>query len=486
MPTDRARATRVLGASDLHLVERFSYGITPRLAGQVRRAGGAAAWFAAQLEPARGADPADDYSLWWPYLAKSPDELWEASRAKEMGGGEVMADLQNFVLLRRIHSERQVLEVMTEVWENHFNVPVREDKVFTWRRDYGDVVRAHALGTFRGLLRALEVHPAMLLFLDAAVNDRDKPNENLGRELLELHTVGIGEHDEDDVKAAARVLTGWYVDPRTFAASYETARHWTGPLSVVDWSHDNADPDGRAVTDSLLDHLARHPATARRVCRMLAVKFVSDTPSDALVESLAAVYLAEDTAIVPVLQHLVASDEFAAARGAKVRDPAADLVATYRAVRPRFSRPPSGTSGRRHAANMLNYQSSTMGSAPGAWPQPDGQPIDNASWASPARMIASLRMHWYVANGYFPSKGIRYRTPQQWLPAKRVRFDDLVDHMSRELLGRKADKRLVRACAKACKITRPSERIHRRHALVKWHFGRLTSTILDTPEHFTR
>lgn len=476
-------ATRAGG--DLHLVQRFTYGHTPDLMERVRRAGGGAAWLRSQLEQPVGPDPADEFSTWWPGLAQSPSQLWTASRNKEQGGGEVMAAYQNYLLLRRIHTERQVLEVMTELWENHFNVPVKEDRVFTWRRDYGDRIRALALTSFAELLSTAITHPAMLLYLDGAVNEKDAPNENLGRELLELHTVGLGTYGEDDVKAATRVLTGWSVDLRTFAAEYKPNTHATGRVKVLDFEHPNEDPDGREVTAALLAHLARHPATARRVVRMIAVRFVSDEPSPALLDDLVATYVEHDTAIAPLLLHLVETDEFQRSEGGKVRDPAQDLVATYRVLGPRFVRPPDGPDGRRFAANMLNYQSSTLGAAPGSWPQPDGQPLDNQSWASPARMVASLRMHWYVSAGYFPRQGITYRRPADWLPGPRLPFDDLVDHLSQQLLGRSASRQLVSAASTACQVG-SRDTITRKHPLVRHHMHRLLCTVLDTPEHMTR
>ena len=92
------------------------------------------------------------------------------------------------------------------------HVPVSGDAHFTWRVDYGDTIRKHALGRFDQLLAATTTHPAMLIFLSAATSTKRAPNENLGRELLELHTLGAGNYDEDDVKASARILTGYHVD----------------------------------------------------------------------------------------------------------------------------------------------------------------------------------------------------------------------------------------------------------------------------------
>jgi hypothetical protein len=207
------RGGRLLGVQARHLVGRFSYGVTPRLAADVRKAGGARAWFEAQLDPASiPDDAADALRGWWSGLSRDCTELWHRQRDDIEGGWEVMFDYQRWVLLRRIRSRRQVLEMLTELWENHFNVPVNGDAQCFWRTDFGDTIRAGALGRFDDLLHAAITHPAMLINLDNVSSTAAHPNENLGRELLELHTVGRGSYDESDVKESARILTGWSAD----------------------------------------------------------------------------------------------------------------------------------------------------------------------------------------------------------------------------------------------------------------------------------
>jgi hypothetical protein len=476
--------TQLLPAAARHLVGRFSYGLTPELAADVRKAGGARAWFEQQLRPGGIADPkADELRAWWPSLSRGCTELWHRQRDEIEGGWEVMLDYQRWLLLRRMRSRRQVLEIVTELWENHFNVPVTGDAQAFWRADYGDVVRAHALGRFEDLLQAVVTHPAMLINLDNVSSSRSHPNENLGRELLELHTVGRGEYDEDDVKGSARILTGWTADMwDTFQAEYRTAWHWRGPVQVMEFTHPNAEADGREVTRAYLRYLARHPATARRVARKLAVKFVRDDPSDDLVARLAEVYLDNDTQIRPVLRALVRSAEFAGSAGAKVRDPGEDLVATYRVLGIRVSRPDSSG---RSAADQLLWQAGSIGTKPFDWPRPDGQPIDNESWASPSRMLASMSVHMDLAGTWWPDEGIRYRTPASWVPRFPIRFDALVDHLSRVLLHRRATSQLLQACCEAVDVE-PHERITRDHGLVKWNMYRLLSTFLDSPAFLTR
>lgn len=479
----RAARARVLGASARLLVGRFSYGVTPALAREVRARGGAREWFEWQLHPERVRDPGTGTLLdWWPGLAHSGQSAWQRHVEGVEPGWVLMFHYQRWLLQRRIRSRRQVLEVMTEFWEHHLNVPANGESQFVYRKGYGDTLRAHALGRFADLLRAAVTHPAMLLYLDNAVSTAKHPNENLARELLELHTVGRGRYSEDDVKNCARILTGWRVDRQNrWSYAYEPSWHSTGPVRVLDFTDPNADQDGRAVARRLLDHLAHHPDTARNLARKLAVKFVCDDPPQTLVDRLAQVYLAHDTAIRPVLRALVDSPEFRASGGLKIRTPSEDVVAAYRLLGVRVTKPTADNS----AANAILWQCGSLGALPQAWPRPDGLPATNQAWASPSRMMASMQVHWSLSGGWWPKVDARYRKPAAWVPRFPIRFDRLVDHLSRTLLHRAATPQLVRACCQAVGV-RERERITRDHHLVRWGMPRLLATFLDSPTYYQR
>lgn len=533
----------LLSEVDRHLVSRFSYGVTPGLTADVLASGGAGAWFSSQLSPDSIPDPrAGAMEGWWPSLNRSALEMWQRQQAEIEGIWNVMEDYRRWLLMRRIYTTRPVQEMLTELWMNHLNVPGNGDACSTYRFSYDKSIRANALGRFEDILFNAVTHPAMGIYLDNATSTKAHPNENLGRELLELHTVGRGNYSEDDVKNAARVLTGYRVDLwRTWAATYKTADHWTGPVTVMGFSDANASADGRDTCRRLLTYLARHPSTAARVCRKLAVKFVSDSPSEALVEQLASVYLANDTAITPVLQALVAHPEFLGSAGKKVRDPGEDIVATYRALQVDVVAPPAGDSS--YAADAIIWQCGNLGMQPVVWPRPDGQPIDNESWSTPARIMASFALHYSMSGTWWPTQGITYRTAVDWLPVssrtrqvqdtkkvkvavrkrKRVKvrtkrgkirvrlrwvttyewrekkvwrtvtehetniqpFDMVVDNLAQQLLGRHSTATLLQACCEALGVS-PGEEIGPDHSVVKWNSARLLSAVLDTPEHFTR
>jgi hypothetical protein len=479
---------KLLSRRERHLVSRFSYGVTPELAREVRRAGGARAWFERQLRPSSVKDrKAGKLHSWWPSLKRGPRELWRRQITGVEGGWEVMNDYARWSMMRRMISKRQVFEVMAEFWENHLHVPALGDAQFTHRVDYGQKIREHALGRFDDMLQVAATHPAMLIYLDAAESTKEHPNENLGRELLELHTVGAGHYTERDVKGSARILTGWSVDLwDTWRPEYHEEDHYVGTVKVKGFRHKNRKPKGKAVTAAYLHYLAHHPDTARHLATKLCEKFIGDQASKSLVEKLAKVYLDNDTAIVPVLRALVDSDQFRHSVDDKVRDPAEDLVATYRALRIDVRRPPSDEDRyNRSAVAAMIWQVGGIGLVPFSWATPDGQPVDNESWSSPGRLMGSTDVHWQLAHGHWPDEAVHYKPPMKWMPAPAVRFDELVDHLSQQLLHRHSDDRLLKACTKAVDV-RPKDYIIEDHELIEWKFGRLLATILDSPAHYSR
>lgn len=473
-------------AAALHLASRFTYGMTPALHAEMEAAGGAGQWFAAQLNPGSIPDPvADELHTWWTSIDLDAATIWQRDRDGVEGTWVAGANYQRWCLLRRIYSKRQVLEAVTEFFEAHLHVPVQDDGVFGYRAAYGKMIRSHALGRFDQMLTAAITHPAMGISLDNASSTKRAPNENLGRELLELHTVGRGNYTEDDVKNSARILTGYRVDLwRTWNAWYDTASHWTGPVTVMGFSHANAAADGRPVAESYLSYLAHHPATARRLARKLAVRFVSDSPSDALVDQLADVYLANDTAIVPVIRALVAHPEFLASARSKVRTPTDDVVATYRALDVRVARPTDGSS----TANAILWQTQTIGHQPFGWSRPDGPPETGADWSSASRILASFQTHYSMAGGWWPKQDATYHAMKDWVPitgSEAIRFDALVDHLSRRTLCRPAGTRFTEACCLATGLAADAQ-ITTDHQLVRWGMPKLLTTVLDSPEHMSR
>jgi len=473
-------ATKILSASDRHLVSRFSYGLTPQLTAEVLAAGGGMAWLERQVAAA-GSRSDDTLADWWPDLHLDPRQLLERHAAGTRYGYQVMRDYGNRLLLRRALTPHQLREVMTEFWENHLHVPALGEIQFAARASYGDAIRARALGRFDEILLAGISHPAMLAYLDNVTSTKARPNENLGRELLELHTVGVGNFTEDDVKNSARILTGWTVQlTPPYAAYLDPNNHYVGAVKVLGFDHPNSSRDGTEVAVKYLSYLAHHPQTASRIARKLATVFVSDTPSEALVASLAKVYLDNDTAVVPVLRALVTSKEFQASAGAKLRDTCQDIVATCRVLAPTLTAPPSSNDD--SAANNLVTAAGLMGPTPMGWPAPDGIPVVAGAWSSAARVMASTRLHWVLATGTWPTRGITYATPASWFPSSTIVLRDLVDHLSRRLHGKVSTSQLLRAACEATGLT-ATAKLTATAPVTAVVMPRLLAVFLDHPDH---
>jgi len=200
--------------SERHLLNRFSFGCTQDLAAEAAAAGGAHAWFEAQLMPASVPDPfGDAMQDWWPHLSMTPGQLQAADDAGTLDSGEVPQDLIRWSLMRRAYSKRQLFETMVSFWLDHLRVTVSTFGTWAVRIEHDTAVRKRALGRFDDMLPEVVLGRAMGCYLDNFKSTARRLNENLGRELLELHTVGReAGYTESDVLDAARVLTGYRVD----------------------------------------------------------------------------------------------------------------------------------------------------------------------------------------------------------------------------------------------------------------------------------
>lgn len=474
--------TKVPTARELHLLDRMGCGFSVASYRQLRKAGGATAWFEQQLRPERIAESREALAVdrWFPTVRHDAQTVWRHDQEGVHAAWEYARDLANYSLLKRILSTRTVFENMVELWSNHFHVDAHAYPGFTQRSAYDRTIRTHALGTFEELLRAVTLHPAMLTYLDNWTSVRGAPNENHGRELLELHTVGSGAgYTERMVKDSAVILSGHTVRRDDWTAYFDPKRHTTGPVSVLGFTHPNGDADSAGVAEAYLRHLARHPATARRVAHRLAVRFVADEPSEPLVTRLATAYLRSGTDLKETLRALVRSPEFWASAGGKVRTPADDVVATCRALQV-VPRPPASSDSFAHA--LCWTLQSTL---PFQWPRPDGPPDRAGTWASTTRLLNSWQMHANLAGGWWPSEGVTYQKPSAFLPRRQIRFDELVDHLSRVVLGRRSTSRLLEAASVGCDV-RPGEVITKKHPVMTWKFVRLLAVLLDSPAHLTR
>jgi uncharacterized protein (DUF1800 family) len=258
----------------------------------------------------------------------------------------VVQDLVEAKLLRAVYSDRQLEEVLADFWYNHFNVFIEKgaDRYLVTAYDR-DAIRPHVLGKFEDLLRATAQSPAMLFFLDNWESaDPQSPagkrrklglNENYGRELLELHTLGVdGGYTQKDVTEVARCFTGWSIEePQRLAEfKFNPRMHDNGEKTVLGVRI----PAGGGIDDGfkVLHLLAHQPATAHFISRKIAMRFVADDPPETLVKRMAATILSKDGDLRAVLKTMFDSPEFwsRGAYRAKMKSPLEMVASSLRAL----------------------------------------------------------------------------------------------------------------------------------------------------------
>lgn len=259
-----------------------------------------------------------------------------------------------------------------------------------------EAIRPHVFGRFEDLVLAAEQHPAMLLYLDqarsagpdsrAGVRRRLGLNENLAREMLELHTVGAdGGYDQADVTELARALTGWSI-PRQQDRQradgggfvFRPEIHEPGVRTVMGRTYAQT---GRRQGEAILRDLARHPATAKRLSRRIAAHFVADDPPPALVARLEAAWTGSQGDLAEVARALIEAPETWTPQAAKIKTPYEFVVSAGRAL----------DEGPRRPA-LLRQALVDMGQPPFAPPSPEGWPDTAADWAGPDALVK--RLNW--------------------------------------------------------------------------------------------
>ena len=271
----------------MRLVNRITFGATPELLERVRRLG-PDAFLREQLNP----ENIDDSAL-------------EQELETRFAGMNSSYEPQQRQLVRAAHSKRQLLEVMTAFWDNHFNTDIRKSRI-SWELDENAAFREHALGYFRDLLQVSATSPAMLRYLENYNSRKEAPNENYARELMELHTLGVdGGYTQQDVEEVARVFTGWMI--RDSAFYFSERRHDQGIKQVLG---ETLYPTGMDEGEAVLDMLAEHPSTARFICTKLLRLFVEDQPETADVDECAAVFSQSNGHIGTVVEHILRSPAF--------------------------------------------------------------------------------------------------------------------------------------------------------------------------------
>ena len=362
--TVRASAFPDDEATIRHVLNRIGFGARP---GDVERvkAMGLPRYIDAQLHPDRVSDPAVAARLTGlstltmssremaVEIERPLIEMRRARKAQNTNGdpgapkmpnqmqqraNRVIVELSEAKLLRAIYSERQLEEVLTDFWFNHFNVDARKGPDRFLVTEYErDVIRPRVFGRFRDLLEATAKSPAMLFYLDNWMSGRAGGgiNENYGRELMELHTLGVdGGYTQKDVTEVARAFTGWTIQgPRQGGGfRFEPRLHDTGEKIVL--GHRIKAGGGESDGEQVLDILASHPATARFISTELVRRFVADTPPPALVDRAAARFRETGGDLREVMRTILTSPEFLSivSFNAKAKTPFEFVVSAVRAT----------------------------------------------------------------------------------------------------------------------------------------------------------
>lgn len=234
-----------------------------------------------------------------------------------------------------LNQDRTIREKMVLFWHNHFVTETNTVDNARFCYQYNVTLRKYALGNFRDLVKAITVEPAMLRYLNGYANTKKAPDENYGRELQELFTIGKGpgsHYTEGDVKAAARVLTGYRIDYKTYTYHFDPKAHDEGDKTFSSFYGNTvikgrSGPDGEQELDDLVDMLFREPEVSRFLCRKLYRFFVyheiDDTTERNIIEPLAKTFRSHHYEISPVLAELFGSAHFfdAANRGGMIKSP---------------------------------------------------------------------------------------------------------------------------------------------------------------------
>ncbi len=314
--------------STAQMINRITFGTTPELLNEVNSLG-ALAFLEQQLAP-----------------QNMDDSVFENTFRGNLP--TTKEELQAWTLRHMIYSKRQLLEVMTWFWDNHFNTDIN-----TRRRDAqgmeirnsvafelaeNQAFRANALGNFSDLLHISAKSPAMLIYLDSISNVAGDSNENYAREVNELHTLGVdGGYSAQDVENGAEVFSGWHIQNGNFF--FDDSQHSIGSYVIFAGTpQETIIPEGGVEQgEMLLDALARHPSTARYICGKLITLLVSDVPPDSLVIRCADEFQNNseaDNQIELVLRLILQSSEFnnAANYRSKIKSPVEYITGVIRSM----------------------------------------------------------------------------------------------------------------------------------------------------------
>ncbi len=409
------------GGDALRFLNRAAWGPAPGDLARVEKMG-RDIWLDQQLTAPTGDD---DEDLGLRFRLRGIEVLHaNAYDTLDLPQEEVLRQLQQAAILRAAYSHWQLRERMADFWTNHFNIYARKGLgTFLKATDDLTVVHANALGSFPAMLKASAKSPAMLGYLDNNQNQKGVANENYAREIMELHTLGVGSgYTQKDIQEVARCLTGWTVEDRFLhrrgSFRFDADRHDDGPKTVlgVRIPAGGGESDG----DRVLDILANHPWTEQFISRKLVRYFLGEE-NPVWVARTAETYQKTHGDIGAMLRPLLLSDDLLHAPPILKR-PFDFMVSSLRA-----------TSSDTDGGKEIQAHLAQMGQPLFLWPMPDGYPDKTASWTG------SLLARWNFALALAGGSIGRIATPVAALLPEGATGDAATSALIEAVLGTRAD-----------------------------------------------
>jgi uncharacterized protein (DUF1800 family) len=388
-------------------VHRFGLGARP---GELEKASaGPQAWLKAQIGPAEQPEPLDGGSFEAAGTLVKEERADAMARNAALKQGLKPADLQADAKNRMqiftgemvarfqlgFSTARPFAEHLVWFWSNHFTVSATAGRTLNFAGAFErQAIRPYIAGRFEDMLLAVTIHPAMQVYLNNAVSvgphspagqrTGQGRNENLGRELMELYSLGVdGGYTQADVIALANILTGWSLDPNSqLGFNFFPARHEPGTVILRGRSYPPTFEGGvRAVRD-----LARDPHTARHIATKMATYFIADTPSDASIARLEKTFLQTGGDLKALSETLVDDPAAWIAQPVKMRTPVEYVTAAYRLL----DLPRAGNEKQQIQGAMAAARG--MGEFPFTAPSPKGWPLTSDAWSGPDALMT--RIEW--------------------------------------------------------------------------------------------
>lgn len=387
-------------------------------------------------------------------LDMSIQELWTTyvkptTEDPENDRQQPLREVRTATFIRGLYSKRQLFEIMTDFWHNHFSVYGWDYWIAPTFSQYDrDVIRANVFGNFRAMLEDVARSPAMLYYLDNQSNEGGDPNENYARELFELHGMGaenyLGLRDPNDpdlfdengkrigyidadVYGSTTCFTGWRVNGETGLFEFDDARHFPFQKIVLGQIF----PSFQGIKDGqdVLDLIASHPGTARYICRKLCRRLVADEPPESLVQSAADIFIAQQDApdqIKQVIRHILLSDDFKTTWGEKIKRPLELTLSMLRSANADFD-----------PSDDFYWWYDQMGQPLFSWRPPNGYPDLRTAWSSTMPMVQRWRfINRMIRWDYDDESGRRRVSFLSQTPGSVNSPKAIIDYWANRILGR--------------------------------------------------